>query len=430
MPMNGSVLPGAGLRPGLPAPPADAPAAAVSAAQRWPQVVTPKITSPILTIITCAALALGLLAWLAITDARAGLEALVRTGQLHVARYALDALDPALQAAEAAPPAQSGLALTAGQAAWRLGRHALAAVVQDGHADTALHRDYLELEQHVLARLASLGPAVAGTPPVRLDAGIPGRAEHYRLLGERLRTQIDAELRQLSEAAHARLARTALVAFGLGGALMAATLHALLATRRQLGAWQHRICDLEYEATHDPLTQLPNRRFFVHCAGYGLAQALRDRRPAGVLLLDLDGFKAVNDRYGHAAGDRLLVEIATRLQLALRESDLLARLGGDEFAILTTTAGTPDELEHFATRLLTTLHTPQPDAAGEVPVSASIGIAHLPGHGHDIHALLKAADTAMYEAKRSGGHAFRHANSVAGCFAEARTPAHVRSASS
>lgn len=128
-----------------------------------------------------------------------------------------------------------------------------------------------------------------------------------------------------------------------------------------------------------------------------------------MLLLDLDGFKAVNDRYGHAAGDRLLIDIAARLQQCLRESDLLARLGGDEFAILIPSSCSIGDPDRLAVRLLQSIRTPQPDAAGRVPISASIGIACLPGHGEDIHTLLQAADTAMYAAKRAGGNAFRHA---------------------
>ena len=191
--------------------------------------------------------------------------------------------------------------------------------------------------------------------------------------------------------------------------LSGSALLALHLVRRRSADWQQRLRHLEYEATHDPLTQLPNRRLFTDCAVWGLAHALRCQRPACVLLLDLDGFKAVNDRYGHAAGDRLLIDIAARLQQCLRESDLLARLGGDEFAILIPSSCSIGDPDRLAVRLLQSIRTPQPDAAGRVPISASIGIACLPGHGEDIHTLLQAADTAMYAAKRAGGNAFRHA---------------------
>jgi len=143
-------------------------------------------------------------------------------------------------------------------------------------------------------------------------------------------------------------------------------------------------------AATDPLTRLPNRRSFEEQLDRALARAERSGRPLSVLALDLDGFKAVNDRQGHAAGDRLLVESSKAWSTALRTGDVLARNGGDEFVVLL-----PDSGESIARRVADRLGSRTPD-----PLGVSVGVAVSRG-GEDGDALLRRADQALYAAKRS-----------------------------
>lgn len=158
-------------------------------------------------------------------------------------------------------------------------------------------------------------------------------------------------------------------------------------------------------ALHDPLTGLPNRALFQD----RLAQALARARRAGgageqvaVMLLDLDGFKHVNDALGHATGDRLLQAVALRLRPVLRASDTLARLGGDEFALVQTGVRQPADAAALAAKLLGHLAEPFAVEGHAFHVSASFGVALAPRDGADGEALLKAADLALYRAKAEG----------------------------
>jgi diguanylate cyclase (GGDEF)-like protein len=158
---------------------------------------------------------------------------------------------------------------------------------------------------------------------------------------------------------------------------------------------------LRHQASHDALTDLPNRPA-LHEQGAGvLAGARRHGTLAALLLIDLDRFKEVNDTMGHEHGDQLLVEVANRLRDALRHGDLLARLGGDEFAVL---AVLPHRgaLGEVATRLHAALVRPFDVGGVAVELGGSIGIAVQPDHGDDVSTLLRRADVAMYQAKRTG----------------------------
>jgi len=121
-----------------------------------------------------------------------------------------------------------------------------------------------------------------------------------------------------------------------------------------------------------------------------------------LLYLDLDGFKAANDRSGHHAGDEVLREVARRLQQGLRQSDLVARVGGDEFVVLLPGCNDPSAARFVADGLRARLHPPYPLPGGELRLDASVGIACFPADGTDPEALLAHADRAMYEAKRQG----------------------------
>ena len=158
-------------------------------------------------------------------------------------------------------------------------------------------------------------------------------------------------------------------------------------------------------ADHDALTGLRNRRGMEFFLDRSLRHAAEDGEELGVMLIDLDGFKAVNDTYGHEAGDQVLVGVAHRMLARVRRSsDLVARQGGDEFVVVATHCGPGDQaLQELAADLVRALREPFPIAGGEiVQIGASIGIARYPTHGQTRHGLMAAADAAMYEAKRAG----------------------------
>ena len=159
-------------------------------------------------------------------------------------------------------------------------------------------------------------------------------------------------------------------------------------------------------AGRDELTNLPNRRWALHQLERLIQRHRRGGGGFALLSFDLDGFKPVNDTYGHAAGDFLLAEIGRRTCHALRPSDIVARMGGDEFLALVPTAPDTDEawLRAVATRLQAAISRPIPIEGHWVVVGASIGIARFPADGDDPGALLRKADAAMYRAKVARSH--------------------------
>jgi diguanylate cyclase (GGDEF)-like protein len=159
----------------------------------------------------------------------------------------------------------------------------------------------------------------------------------------------------------------------------------------------HAHAELEHRAHHDHLTQLPTRAKFVEAVGEALG------RPAhtAVLNVDLDDFKQVNDRYGHAAGDELLVQVAARMTAVTAGRGLAARLGGDEFAVLLTDLADPLEAKRIAGLLCATLAQPVMLTAATVTVGASIGVA-VAEPGVTVSELTRRADMAMYAAKTAG----------------------------
>ena len=164
---------------------------------------------------------------------------------------------------------------------------------------------------------------------------------------------------------------------------------------------------VRHQATHDPLTGLPNRVLFMDRLQSSLERARRREQRLALIYLDIDGFKPVNDTYGHHVGDALLKQIAQRLEERLRREDTAARLGGDEFAlILENAVKPPEEAQRIGDELIDVLKQPYEIAHGErtltVTIGASLGIAHFPDCGTDADTLIVAADAAMYRAKRSG----------------------------
>ena len=179
--------------------------------------------------------------------------------------------------------------------------------------------------------------------------------------------------------------------------------HLFIATLRDISERKAHTDALEYQALHDALTGLPNRSLFGDRLRQALLAARRNQKMFGVLLLDLDRFKDINDALGHDRGDSLLQEVTARLRGVLRATDTIARLGGDEFAVLTIDAKHPDDVVSTARKILAALEGPFAIADQMVETGASIGIAMYPVHGDDPSTLLRRADVAMYVAKRSGG---------------------------
>lgn len=165
--------------------------------------------------------------------------------------------------------------------------------------------------------------------------------------------------------------------------------------------------ELERLAHFDPLTELPNRALLGAHLGHALDRAKRHDERLAVMVLDLDGFKTVNDSLGHPAGDLLLQRIAARLRAVLREADTVARLGGDEFAIVIESLGQQANPGQIAEKVIEAVAAPLDLQGHSAMVTASVGIALFPDDGKDATALLKAADTAMYASKQAGRNTLR-----------------------
>jgi len=163
---------------------------------------------------------------------------------------------------------------------------------------------------------------------------------------------------------------------------------------------------LVYLANHDPLTDLPNRNLLFDRLGQILCHNERYPCRLGIMLLDLDNFKMVNDTLGHSTGDLLLKQVAKRLQRCLRQTDTVSRFGGDEFVLLINSASNED-LAHIAEKILDTFSKPFAIDGHEVFVTTSIGITVFPHDGGRNETLLKNADAAMYQAKRLGRNNFQ-----------------------
>lgn len=155
-------------------------------------------------------------------------------------------------------------------------------------------------------------------------------------------------------------------------------------------------------ALHDPLTGLPNRRLLEDRIGHVLQHATRHQHKAAVMYLDLDGFKAINDTHGHAAGDAVLKQVAQRLTGNARKEDTVARVGGDEFVIVMGSLNQLDDTREPAAKLIDAVARPYLVDGLELQLSTSIGIALFPDDANEVHPLIAAADAALYAAKRNG----------------------------
>jgi diguanylate cyclase (GGDEF)-like protein len=165
--------------------------------------------------------------------------------------------------------------------------------------------------------------------------------------------------------------------------------------------------ELEQLAKYDPLTGLANRKLFLDFLSGAIARSQRSQHGLALMFLDLDHFKDVNDTHGHDIGDALLVEVGRRLKACVRTGDLVVRLGGDEFAIVLDDVGNTDSIVSIAQNILNALRPPCALAGQAVRAGMSIGVALFPTDADTPSELIKAADSAMYDAKRHGRDTYR-----------------------
>ena len=189
--------------------------------------------------------------------------------------------------------------------------------------------------------------------------------------------------------------------------LLTTTLYAAQGTHRTILELNQAREQARHTATHDMLTGLANRHLFNDRLRQAVETARRSRQQVGVIFLDLDNFKTVNDTLGHAVGDGLLRAVAGHLSNALRGVDTAARFGGDEFAVLLTNLSNPQEAADAARRILDALGNPMRLKNRSMVITASLGIATFPRDGADPEELVEKADTAMYHAKERGRNRYK-----------------------
>lgn len=168
---------------------------------------------------------------------------------------------------------------------------------------------------------------------------------------------------------------------------------------------------IEFQANHDALTGLPTLRLADDRLDMAMKLAKREGAQTALLFLDLDGFKSINDTYGHACGDQVLKLCAERILSEVRESDTACRVGGDEFLIVLNHVESDDDLAHLCERLVLALSQPVTHSNNKIGVSVSLGAAIYPDHASDAENLRRQADEAMYQAKKAGKNRYQ----IVGC---------------
>ncbi len=171
--------------------------------------------------------------------------------------------------------------------------------------------------------------------------------------------------------------------------------------------------EIEHLATHDKLTGLPSLRLATDRAEQALTLARRTGGRVALLFVDLDGFKAVNDGFGHEAGDCVLAEVAARLRACVRASDTAARIGGDEFMVVLAGLHDPADAAEVAAKIVSAVSQPVAFGTALLTVGASVGIATFPDHAQDTETLRRVADAAMYRVKRAGKNAYAFGEALA-----------------
>ncbi|RJQ53260.1 MAG: EAL domain-containing protein [Actinobacteria bacterium] len=221
----------------------------------------------------------------------------------------------------------------------------------------------------------------------RVRGRVGSMLEKGSVIFESLNRHKDGSLRPME--VHARVVETA------GGKVIASVARDVTERKQAEDA-------IRRMAYYDPLTGLPNRTLFNDRLKMALAHAHRHREMVGVMFLDLDRFKTINDTLGHEVGDRLLKGVAERLRRLVREGDTVARLGGDEFTLLLPQVGSEEDAAKIAFKVLEAMKEPFRTNGHEMHATASVGVALYPDHGQDAESLLKNADIAMYQAKEEG----------------------------
>jgi diguanylate cyclase (GGDEF)-like protein len=229
----------------------------------------------------------------------------------------------------------------------------------------------------------------------RLEAGMP--IGWIRL--EVAATETESALIELRHRASLLFAGACLLLLSLLAVVLRRT-QALIGRRESRLRQKHDA--LEQVAYQDSVTRLPNRHLLLDRLDLTLARCRRDQRSAAVCFLDLDGFKAINDRYGHGSGNQVLNEVARRLERCVREHDTVARLGGDEFVLVLTDIEPAGSCEAILQRVLEAIRQPIGLGAHSAQVSSSIGVAIYLADDTAPGELLEQADQAMYQAKRAG----------------------------
>ena len=234
-------------------------------------------------------------------------------------------------------------------------------------------------------------------------------------------SQLDAETQKLALEASRKAAAAHDVArfwmYSLSALAMVLGSVAALAAIRYAGRASR---EREHLATHDALTGLPNRMLFMDRLDQTLARAQRRGTLAGVLFIDVDRFKLVNDTLGHASGDSLICEVAMRLRNAVREEDIVARVGGDEFVVVIAEAKKIGHVLHAVEKIIALMGEPYSIDEREIFSTCSIGVSLYPHDGDNSTALVKNADTAMYHAKKNGRNRFQLYDKAMNAMAEER----------
>ncbi|MBS1212866.1 MAG: hypothetical protein H6R26_1483 [Proteobacteria bacterium] len=268
---------------------------------------------------------------------------------------------------------------------------------------SALETGFDALQQRAQARIYATQPELGGFDKSAIE-------QIHRILIETGREELNQL--EMREKARVQGQNVSLALLGVAGLWMGLALLGLYReTIRLIGAGIHAEQTIRQLSLHDPLTGLANRRFVHENEKHLIAGAKRSGKQLAVLAIDLDDFKAVNDRFGHAAGDEVIVTSAERMKQLLRESDVIARFGGDEFVIVLGQVDDAEAAREVARRVVESLSQPISLAGGgSAQIGASVGIAMCCTDGETLDDLLKKADAALYAAKRDGKHTFREAD--------------------
>ena len=288
-------------------------------------------------------------------------------------------------------------------------------LVEDNNTDAHLTQDILadwSLEQFDVTHVSRLSEALAHLARGRFDAILLDLSlpDGYGLstLGQMQATNPTTPIIVLSGFSDQTLAIQA-VQYGAQDYLVKGQGQPELLARSIRYAIERKRAEerLTYLAQYDQLTGLVNRTLFRDRLIHAMARSKRLQQPMGLMLLDLDGFKSVNDTLGHEAGDNVLKAAANRLKECVREVDTVARMGGDEFTIILEGLAHEDDITRIAERISSSLAEPFELGSREATIGVSIGITIYPTDDHEIDELLSHADAAMYRAKQRGGNSFQ-----------------------